>query len=1099
MQHKSSKSIRAWLIVIVLVTLLPLICFAAVSLTVFAHGERDNYLSAAQETAYRVVGSVDREIDGIEHSLRILATSTALKERNYEQFYGRAIEAKTLLRADIILKDATGQQLVNTRTAWGVSLPASLQPDDRRAIETKRIVVSDLFTGLKARAPIISINVPIIESGEVKFLLIAALPTASLDSLLRSLSLPPEWTAAIVDGKDTIIARSKDEQFVGSRATKDLQANTRGISGTWVGYTAHKTPVLGAYARIASGRWRVAIGVPVAVAEAQLWKALYWLIALGGLAVALSAVCALWIGKRISEGTSQLAAAARALVRLERVDAPTTGVREIDDIGEALTHTGSVLSARESARQAAELALREETQRLEIVNRVGETLASDLDLQSIVQKVTDAGVALSGAKFGAFFYHVKDENGESLTLYTISGVPRELFSKFPMPRNTQIFGPTFRGDGVVRSADITKDPRYGQNPPYRGMPEGHLPVKSYLAIPVISGSSGVIGGLFFGHPEPDVFQLRHETLLTGIAAQAAVAVENARLFESLQNELTIRRKAEEAVRASEEQFRTLANSIPPLAWMADTSGHRFWYNTRWYEYTGQTEEEAAGLGWTAVHHPEHLRRTREHQLEAFAKGEMWSDTFPLRSKNGEYRWFLGSALPVRAEDGQVLRWVGTDTDITEQRLAQETLQTFSARLEREVEQRTRELLLTNERLKSEIDHREKAEEQLRQSQKMEAIGQLTGGVAHDFNNVLAIISGNLELLQRRFDKGEPGGIERYADGISEGVKRAAALTQRLLAFARQQPLAPRPIDPNKLVSGMSELLRRTLGEHITLETVLAGAVWNIFADANQLENAIINLAVNARDAMPNGGTLTIETANCHLDDNYTAENGSITPGQYVLVCVSDTGSGMPRHVAQRAFDPFFTTKSVGKGSGLGLSQVYGFARQTGGNVKIYSEEGQGTTIKLYLPRFRGALNPAAHTDVLYETPRGRGEVVLVVEDDERVRQVVVETLRQLDYDVVEAETPENALEIIDSLEKLDVLFTDVVMPGMNGRRLADEVRRRRPGIAILFTSGYTRNAIVHGGIIDHDVHLISKPYTNQQLARKLRAVLEEGERGRELE
>jgi signal transduction histidine kinase len=399
------------------------------------------------------------------------------------------------------------------------------------------------------------------------------------------------------------------------------------------------------------------------------------------------------------------------------------------------------------------------------------------------------------------------------------------------------------------------------------------------------------------------------------------------------------------------------------------------------------------------------------------------------------------------------------------------------------------LRAANEKLVEEAARRERLAAQLRQSQKMEAIGQLTGGLAHDFNNMLSVIIGSLSLLKVRVSRGE-GNFGRYVDSAMEGAERAATLTHRLLAFSRQQPLAPQPIDVNKFVAGMSDLLRRTIAEQIHVETVLAGGLWRTRVDPTELENAILNLAVNARDAMPEGGRLTIETANCHLDDNYASEH-DVPAGQYVLVAVTDSGSGMNPEVAAKAFEPFFTTKAVGEGTGLGLSQVHGFVKQSGGHVKIYSEPGEGTTIKLYLPRFFGADTPmAAKTAIDQATPRGDvHEVILVVEDEERARQITAETLRELGYTVRHADSAASALRIIDAEPNISLLFTDIVMPDVSGRKLADEAQRRLPGLKVLYTTGYTRNSIVHNAIVDPDVQLISKPFTLEQLARKVREVL----------
>jgi signal transduction histidine kinase len=421
-----------------------------------------------------------------------------------------------------------------------------------------------------------------------------------------------------------------------------------------------------------------------------------------------------------------------------------------------------------------------------------------------------------------------------------------------------------------------------------------------------------------------------------------------------------------------------------------------------------------------------------------------------------------------------------------------TIQAANAKLREE----SLKLEDANARLLRQIDQRERAEEALRQAQKMEAIGQLTGGVAHDFNNLLQIILSCLDMMRRRLGKWglrkeAEDDFQRYLQGALAGGERAAALTRQLLAFARRTPLEPSRLDVNKLVAGMSELLRRTLGEAISVETVLAGGLWPTYADANQLESALVNMAVNARDAMPKGGRLTIETANAALDDAYAAANEDVQAGQYVMIAVSDTGSGMSPDVLTKVFEPFFTTKDIGHGTGLGLSQVYGFVKQSGGHVKIYSELGEGTTVKLYLPRQVNAAPQAAAVATEQAVPRATSaETILVVEDEDAVRAFSVEMLTELGYTVLQAADGAAALRLLDEGAAIDLLFTDVGLPGgMNGRVLADEVEKRRPGTKVLFTSGYTRNAIVHGGKLDAGVALLGKPFTYAALAQKIRQVL----------
>ena len=402
------------------------------------------------------------------------------------------------------------------------------------------------------------------------------------------------------------------------------------------------------------------------------------------------------------------------------------------------------------------------------------------------------------------------------------------------------------------------------------------------------------------------------------------------------------------------------------------------------------------------------------------------------------------------------------------------------------------VLRRTRRLYAEQDQRLAVEDSLRQSQKLDAIGHLTGGVAHDFNNLLTVIIGNLETAQRQLESWTDAVHLKLAKRIGNamhGAERAATLTKRLLAFSRQQPLNPTTIDVNRLLNGLSDFLHRALGEDVSLEIVGTGGIWPVEADPAELEAAVLNLAVNARDAMPDGGKLTIETSNAYLDDVYCRQYPDVRPGQYVQVSVTDTGAGMTKHIIERAFEPFFTTKQTGQGTGLGLSQVYGFVKQSGGHVKIYSEVDDGTTVKMYLPRFVGQASPALEKKG--EPRRGRaGECILVVEDDAEVRAYVVETLRGFGYDVLEAAGAEAALALIDRHKTINLLLTDVVMPGQNGRKLAEAARARQASLRVVYMTGYSRNAIVHQGRLDPGVELLQKPLTSEQLATTVRRILD---------
>jgi PAS domain S-box-containing protein len=747
------------------------------------------------------------------------------------------------------------------------------------------------------------------------------------------------------------------------------------------------------------------------------------------------------------------------------------------DIGERKQLEARLLAVNETL-EARVSELREEARALEVLNRTGIAVGAELELEKLVQMVTDAGVELSHAEFGAFFYNVTRADGEAYTLYTLSGAPREAFARFPMPRNTAVFEPTFRGTAVVRSPDILADPRYGKSEPYYGMPPGHLPVRSYLAVPVVSRTEEVLGGLFFGHHQPGIFTDRAERLLVGLAAQAAVAIDNARLYQTSQREViaraeaegklqelnrTLEQRAEQRAKElatsvlqledTERRFRIMVEGVTDYAiFMLDPSGTVINWNPGAQRIKGYAPHEIIGQHFSRFY-TEKDKDVPTNALEIAARtGKYETEGWRVR-KDGTQFWAGVVINAIRDSKGELIGFAKVTRDLTE---------------------------------------RKAAEERLQQSQKMEGIGQLTGGVAHDFNNLLTVIIGNLEAMQRHLqdDRLDPDRLKRSADNAMRGARRAESLTQRLLAFSRQQPLEPKAIDVGRLVAGMSDLLRRTLGEQIAVETVLGGGLWRAMADPNQLEVAIVNLAVNARDAMSKGGKLTIETANVHLDDRYASAQAEVTPGQYVLVAVTDNGVGMTPEVKARAFDPFFTTKDVGHGTGLGLSQVYGFVKQSRGHVKIYSEVDEGTTVKIYLPRYSAPLQETEE-EIVRPVVRGTGrETILVVEDDDDVRSYSTDCLRDLGYSVLEASSGQNALRMLENHE-IAVLFTDIGLPGgMNGRQLAEEARRRRPNLKVLFTTGYARNAIVHDGRLDAGVELLTKPFSQAALSEKLRDIID---------
>ena len=523
-------------------------------------------------------------------------------------------------------------------------------------------------------------------------------------------------------------------------------------------------------------------------------------------------------------------------------------------------------------------------------------------------------------------------------------------------------------------------------------------------------------------------------------------------------------------RRAETELRTLAASLEHLVAERTADRNRIWQlssdlmlvarfdgmitnvNPAWTTLFDWAERDLVGRRFFDFLHPDDLDRTVE------AAGLVSNGlSFPLfenryRRRDGSYRWIAWNAVPA---DG-LIHAIGRD--VTAAREQAEALA--------------------------------RAEEQLRQAQKMEAVGQLTGGLAHDFNNLLTGITGSLDLLGLRVTQGRVKELDRYIHAAQGAAKRAAALTHRLLAFSRRQTLDPKPTDGNRLIQGMADLIHRTVGPAITLEVVGAAGLWAVMVDPNQLENALLNLCINARDAMPDGGRLTIETANMWLDRR-GAQDRDLPPGQYVTLCVTDTGTGMSPEVAKRAFDPFFTTKPLGEGTGLGLSMIYGFARQSDGQVRIYSEVGQGTTLCLYLPRHFGAAEKDEQP-LARETPEraGSGETVLVVDDEPTVRMLVTEILEDLGYTALEAEDGAAGLRILQSDARVDLLITDVGLPGgMNGRQVADAGRVGRPDLQVLFITGYAENAVVGNGHLDPGMRIMTKPFAMDALASTIQDMI----------
>jgi PAS domain S-box-containing protein len=601
--------------------------------------------------------------------------------------------------------------------------------------------------------------------------------------------------------------------------------------------------------------------------------------------------------------------------------------------------------------------------------------------------------------------------------------------------------PSLAGQGFFERLDevyATGEPFEAENAEARFRRSADSPEEirylSFIYAPVSDETGAVIGVFCDGF---DVTEAHH--------AQAALRESEGRLR---QLNADLERKVIERTQARGRTWQV----SPDLMGALNAKGYFETSNPAWKTVLGWSEDEVAGMSIFELLHPDDVERTRAG-FELTQQGQP-AIRFPnrYRCKDGGYRWISWVGVP---EEGMVYC---SGRDITEEKAAEAEL--------------------------------EKAQDALRQSQKMEAIGQLTGGLAHDFNNLLAGISGSLELLEARLSQGRLGGLERYIAAAQGAARRAAALTQRLLAFSRRQTLDPKSTDVNRLIAGMEELIRRSVGPGVKLEVVGAGGLWPTKIDPSQLENALLNLCINARDAMPDGGRVTIETANKWLDDR-AAKERELAPGQYISICVTDTGVGMTPDVIAHAFDPFFTTKPLGRGTGLGLSMIHGFVRQSGGQVRIYSEVGSGTTMCLYLPRIAGNPDDVGATEALQVADAGEGETVLVIDDEPTIRMLMIEVLEETGYVAVEASDGPSGLKILQSDARIDLLITDVGLPGgMNGRQVADAARATRADLKVLFVTGFAENAVIGNGHLEAGMQVIAKPFTMAALASKVRQMIE---------
>ncbi|MDB5409559.1 MAG: hypothetical protein JWL84_4471 [Rhodospirillales bacterium] len=884
-----SLGIQARLSILVLVAVLPLVALSSLAIVHAVDDERGRLQREVRARAEQLVTDLDRQITGIQAALQLLATSPALQSDDLAGFYRQLREAVNIQGLSMVLADRNGKQLINSSRTFGEDLPYQTDKTTlRRVFATGLPQVSDLVTGAVTKRPLISVEVPVRRDGGVAYALSMAVEPGSFATTVREQKAPDDWTVGVFDRSGNFVARNREiERFLGQPPGAILGDQMRRDASGWIAsVTKQGEEVYTAFLRSQLTGWTVAVSVPRPVLDAPLSRIL-WLATGGGLAVlALSLSLGWWIGRTIRRPVAALTKAAQALGAGTTPIAQPAGIRELDQVAEALTGAATALAERAVERDTAEAQLRESERRLQA---------------------------------------------------------------------------------------------------------------TYSYAPIGIGET-------------------------------------------------------------------------------DLDGHFQRVNEGLCELTGYRPDELTALGFLGVTYAEDLPADKA-LFERLKKGEIPRYTLEKRfiHKRGHLVWIMATSSLVRDEAGTPLYAIRILQDLSARNAAEAALREANELLERRVAERTREIADANLRLVAEIEERKRAEAQLVQAQKMEAVGQLTGGVAHDFNNLLTAILGNLELAEA---KAGDEAMRKLLANATRSAERGAKLTEQLLAFSRKQHLQPKSVDLNRLIVGMNDMLARTIGALVRIETALDESLWPALVDANQIELAILNLAVNARDAMPLGGSLLIETSNVARGDPSLPPE--LLADDFILVAVTDTGSGMSEDILGKAFEPFFTTKDVGKGSGLGLSQVYGVARQSGGTARLISRPGEGTTVRVYVPRSANA--STAPAEPIAPAPRTSlaSSVILLVDDDPEVRALAATCLRERGHRVREASNGRAALAVLEGGETFDLLIVDFAMPGMNGVELAEAALRERPDLPVLFITGYAEKLVLSGRLTN--ALLVKKPFRIPDLA-----------------
>jgi PAS domain S-box-containing protein len=699
----------------------------------------------------------------------------------------------------------------------------------------------------------------------------------------------------------------------------------------------------------------------------------------------------------------------------------------------------------ETRLKAAESKYQEYAASVEILRRTAEALVIEHDFEKIAQTVTDAGKEISHAASGAFFYGMEAESGKAIVLHALSGTARKVSADFMESLEPATFARIFNGKEALRIDDVALQPPHGVSGPPRCLLQGDVPMRSYLAVPVVSRSGEILGGLFYGHPGPAVFTKEAEKSLVTLASQATVSIETAELYNSLQKEIKLGQQREEDAR----KFAAIVKSSNDAIISKNLNSIVMSWNASAERMFGYTAEEMIGRPITILIPPNQQNEEPEI-LGRIQRGETINHYETVRRrKDGSLIQISLTVSPIKDGNGAIVGASKIARDITDIKFS---------------------------------------EEQLRQAQKMEVVGRLAGGIAHDFNNLLTSINGFAEMALAETAKEST--VAEYLEEISKSGKRAASLTQQLLAYSRKQLLAPKILDLNGCVTEIEKMLRRLIGEDILFYTLLDPMIGPVKADPAQIQQIIMNLVLNARDAMPDGGSLRMETANVNLDQNYIADHPDASPGPHAMLSVTDSGVGMTPEILAQIFEPFFTTKEIGKGTGLGLSSVYGIVKQSGGSIAVTSKPMKGTSFKLYFPLVNQKGMPIKEERTQGEGGKPiQGETVLLAEDEPAVRKFLAMTLKNHGYKVIEAHDGVNALRLAEQTERVDLLITDVIMPNMNGGTLAGEVKLIHPQVKLLLISGYTRDALSSKESGDPEIAFLQKPFSLADLIAKVREIL----------